>query len=159
MESARKLPYNGRPRLSWEQTALLLAYMIADARSPDPYVQVGATAILKENFSVTLGYNGAPSGVEIDWSDRDERRKRVLHAETNVLNNVLPGTVELLAVTHLPCAECIKSIAQKKIKKVVYGETLAGYDSELTFKLAQEFGIELKKLQFGWTMKVMPDFN
>lgn len=150
---------NGRKRLTWEQTALLLAYTIADARSEDPYVQVGATAILKENFSITLGYNGAPSGVEIDWANRDERRKRVLHAETNVMNNVLPGTVELLAVTHLPCGECIKSIAQKRIKKVIYGETLANYDFALTTQLAKEFGIELIRLPFNLKMRPVPVFE
>ena len=48
-----------------------------------------------------LGYNGAPSGVDIDWSDRNARRERVLHAEANVLNFVKPNEVELLACTHL----------------------------------------------------------
>ena len=72
-----------RERLSWEDTAINLAFQIADYRSEDPYVQVGAVAVKKDK-SIILGYNGAPSGIEIDWSNRDERRKRVLHAEANV---------------------------------------------------------------------------
>lgn len=34
-----------RPRLSWQQSALKLAFDIAKYRSEDPYVQVGAVAI------------------------------------------------------------------------------------------------------------------
>ena len=60
----------GRPRLSWEETALRLAYGIADYRSQDPYVQVGA-AIIKQDNDIVVGYNGPPAGIEIDWSDRD----------------------------------------------------------------------------------------
>jgi len=134
----------GRSRLSWEDTALKLAFDIAKYRSQDPYVQVGAVAI-KNDGSVILGYNGSPSGINIDWSDRTERRKRVIHAEANVLNFVKPKEVKLLAVTHLPCCECIKIIAQKSIHRVIYSEILANYNNELTFQLAKEFGITLEK--------------
>jgi deoxycytidylate deaminase len=75
----------GRNRLNWAQTAINLAYDIAKYRSEDPYVQVGA-CIIKKDKSMLLGYNGAPSGVDIDWANRDKRRARVLHAEANVLN-------------------------------------------------------------------------
>ena len=95
-----------------------------------------------------LGYNGAPSGVDIDWSDRNARRERVLHAEANVLNFVKPNEVELLACTHLPCKECLKMIAQKRVEKVYYSEELKGYDSSLTFKLAEEFGINIIKVNY-----------
>ncbi len=132
----------GRKRLDWAKTALNLAYNIADYRSEDPYVQVGA-CIIKKDKSMLLGYNGAPSGVDIDWSDRDKRRARVLHAEANVLNFVRPGEVELLACTHLPCKECLKVIAQKKIKEVYFSEFLYNYDSDLTIELASEFDINL----------------
>ena len=104
----------GRNRLNWAQTAINLAYDIAKYRSEDPYVQVGA-CIIKKDKSMLLGYNGAPSGVDIDWANRDKRRARVLHAEANVLNFVKPNEVELLACTHLPCTECLKVIAQKQI--------------------------------------------
>ena len=135
-----------RPRLSWEETALRLAYDIANYRSPDPYVTVGACAIKKDGNSIVLAYNGAPSGVEIDWTNRDERRKRVLHAESNLLNRILPNEVEFIAVTHLPCSECIKIIRQKNIHKVIYCEELPNYDNALTKQLAKEFGIELTQL-------------
>ena len=133
---------SGRKRLSWAETAIKLAYNIADYRSEDPYVQVGA-CIIKKDKSMLLGYNGAPSGVDIDWSDRDLRRKKVLHAEANVLNFVKPNEVELLACTHLPCLECLKVIAQKRIKEVYFSEFLENYDSGSTIEMAAEFGINL----------------
>ena len=135
----------GRNRLNWAQTAINLAYDIAKYRSEDPYVEVGA-CIIKKDKSMLLGYNGAPSGVDIDWANRDKRRARVLHAEANVLNFVKPNEVELLACTHLPCTECLKVIAQKQIDKVYFAEYLDNYDSDATIELANEFGIELSQI-------------
>ena len=133
---------NGRKRLSWVETAMNLAYNIAKYRSEDPYVQVGA-CVIKKDKSMLLGYNGAPSQVDIDWSNRDKRRSKVLHAEANVLNFVKPNEVELLACTHIPCTECLKVIAQKKINKVYFSEYLDNYDSDDTIEMADEFGINL----------------
>lgn len=136
----------GRKRLSWEETALRLAFDIANYRSEDPFVQVGAV-IIKNDNSILLGYNGPPSGIDIDWSNRDERRKRVCHGEENVLTWVKPNEVKIIAVTALPCERCIKTIAQKQIKKVIYGGLLEGYDNDLVFQLAKEFNIELVYLE------------
>ena len=133
---------NGRTRLDWINTAIQLAHDIARYRSEDPYVQVGACAI-KHDSSIILGYNGAPSGVDIDWSNRDERRKRVLHAESNVLNFVKPGEVQILAVTHLPCIECLKIIKQKKIHIVYFSHSLDNYNPQEVHKIAFEYGIKL----------------
>jgi len=134
-----------RKRLTWPQTGIVLAHQIAYCRSEDIYLQVGAFA-KKKDGSVILGYNGGVSGVPMDWTDRDERRKRVLHAESNVLNFCLPNQVEFLAVTHLPCSECLKVIAQKQIRMVYYSNIPENCDFELTFKLAVEFGIKLENL-------------
>lgn len=138
----------GRKRLNWAETAMRLAYNIANYRSEDPYVQVGA-CIIKRDKSMLLGYNGAPSGVDIDWSDRDNRRAKVLHAEANVLNFVKPDEVDLLACTHLPCVECLKVITQKKIKEVYFSETLDNYDSIKTMGMANEFGVNLINLKIN----------
>jgi deoxycytidylate deaminase len=132
----------GRKRLSWEETAVRLAFNIADYRSQDPFVQVGAV-IIKNDNSILLGYNGAPKGVEIDWSDRDGRRDDVIHAEENALGNVAYGEVKLLAVTGMPCKTCLKTIANKGVKRVYYGCELQGYDNESTKQRAKRYGIEL----------------
>lgn len=137
----------GRKRLNWEQTAIKLAFNIADYRSEDPFITVGACGIKKDGNSIILGYNGAPPNIEIDWSNRDERRKRMLHAEENVLNRVLPGELRFLAVTALPCDRCIRTIALKQVPLVIYSDLLEGYDNDLTIQLAKEFGIELKRIK------------
>lgn len=136
-----KLKMKPRKRKSWEETALILAETIAKCRSQDPYEQVGACAVLQDN-SVSLGYNGAPPGVEIDWSEREGRRAKVIHAEVNALRAVVPGQCKFLAVTLLPCRHCMTFIASKGIKKVVYREV---YERDkLAFELAREFKIELE---------------
>jgi deoxycytidylate deaminase len=133
---------NGRKRLSWEETAIKLAFNIADYRSEDPYVQVGAV-IIKHDNSIILGYNGAPPNIEIDWSDRKARRKRVIHAEANALDNIKYGEAKILAVTALPCEICMVKVAQKGVRKLYYANELEGYDNDLSKLLAKEFGIEL----------------
>lgn len=136
---------NGRKRYNWIETAMRLAYDIAKYRSEDPNTQVGACAI-KHDSSLFLGYNGAPSDVDIDWSNREGKRKRVIHAEANVLNFVKPGEVKILAVTHLPCIECLKIIKQKKIHTVYFSETLENYNPDEVYKIANEFSITLTQV-------------
>ncbi len=132
-----------RQRKSWEQTALILAETIANCRSQDPYMQVGACAVLQDN-SVSLGYNGPPPNIEIDWSDRDSRSARIIHAEVNALRSVSPGQCKFLAVTLLPCRHCMTFIASKGIKRIVFREVYQR--DRLAFQLAKEFGIELVQI-------------
>ena len=134
-------------RLTWEQTAINLAFDIAKYRSQDPFVKVGA-CIIKNDKSIVLGYNGAPTGMELDWSDRDERRKWVLHAESNVLNRILPGEAELLAVTHIPCIECLKVIKQKEIDTVYYSILSEQYNPTAVEEIAKIFQINLIQLNY-----------
>jgi deoxycytidylate deaminase len=135
-----------RQRKSWEETALILAETIADCRSQDPYLQVGACAVLTDD-SVCLGYNGPPPKVEIDWSDRERRGARIIHAEVNALRAVKPGQCKFLAVTHLPCRHCMTFIASKGIRRIVFRQI---YERDtLAFELAQEFGIQLVQIPGG----------
>jgi deoxycytidylate deaminase len=100
--------------------------------------------VLQDN-SVTLGYNGPPPGVEIDWSKRDHRGPRIIHAEVNALRSVAPGQCKFLAVTLLPCRHCMTFIASKAVKKIVYREV---YERDkLAFELAREFRIELVQMR------------
>lgn len=133
---------NGRKRLSWEETALRLAGDIANYRSEDCWLQVGA-CIIKHNGDIVLGYNGPPPQIEIDWSDRDKRRKKIIHAEENALNRVLPGEAKFMAVTCSCCPSCLRIVAQKLIKTVYYKEERP--DIEESKALAEEFGIKLIK--------------
>jgi dCMP deaminase len=131
--------------MSWEEYAIALAE-VAALKSKDPYVKVGCCLLRHDNTIASLGYNGFPSGVEEDWTDRDERRKYVNHSEQNALRFVKPNECYLAAITLLPCNDCLKSLASYGIKKVIYREVYDRDDSSLI--LANKFGIELKQLDY-----------
>lgn len=131
-------------RLTWDEYGLLLAN-VASLRSEDPKTKVGACALRADNSIASIGYNGAPKGVSINWNDRDEKLKRVIHAEANCLRYVKPGEVETLYITFSPCVNCLPLIASYGIKNVVFQEEY--HKSVDTFKIAKEFGINL--IQYG----------
>jgi dCMP deaminase len=127
-------------RLSWIDYGIELAKTAA-LRSEDPFIKVGCCLFRADNSIASLGYNGAPPGIDIDWSDRDERRKRVIHAETNALKNIKPQEADRMFVTLMPCGDCIKNVASYGIKQIFYIKT---YELDKTaINLALEFGINL----------------
>lgn len=131
-------------RINWDIYALKLA-KVASLRSEDPYVQVGACILRQDNSVASLGYNGAPKGVEINWDDRDERRQRVVHAEANALRYIQPNEAYLLACTLLPCNDCLRNIASYGIKNVIYEEEYERDASSLD--IAKELGIIINKYE------------
>lgn len=130
--------------MNWNEYALELA-TIAAKKSKDPWRQVGACLLRHDNTVAGIGFNGYPSGMREDWQDRDNRRLFVVHAEQNALRYVKPDECAVIAVTLLPCNDCLKAIASHGIKRVVYRDI---YDRDITsISLAQTFGIELIRLQ------------
>jgi dCMP deaminase len=130
--------------MTWEEYALALA-RVASLKSKDPYIKVGCCLLRHDNTIASLGYNGFPSGVEEDWSDRDERRKYVNHAEANALRFVKPGECYLAAVTLLPCNDCLKALASYGIKKIIYSQV---YDKDSSsLNLSSKFNIEIKQIE------------
>lgn len=130
-------------RLSWHEYALEIA-KVASLRSEDPYQKVGACVLRHDKSVAGIGYNGAPRGIEIDWSNRDERRARVIHAEINALAYCKPGECWVLACNLLPCRNCLQTIAAYGIKTVIYEQVYT--QDDLALKLANEFKIELIQL-------------
>jgi len=90
--------------------------------SEDPYCQVGAVVLSERRLVVGTGYNGPPSGVELDWSDREDRRLFVIHAEANALRLARPAdTINgSLAVTHFPCGPCVNLAAAYGIQQIYW---------------------------------------
>ena len=131
-------------KISWEEYALELA-KVASKRSEDPYEKVGCCVLRHDNSVAGLGYNGAPPTIDIDWENRNERRKRVVHAEVNALRYVKPNECRLLACNLLPCNNCLKMIAAYGIKEVVFSKIYHLDDSSL--ELAKEFGIKLTQIE------------
>ena len=127
-------------RPNWEEYALAIAN-VASQRSEDPYQKVGACVLRLDNSVCGVGHNGAPKRIEIDWSNRDDRRKRVVHAEVNALRYTTPGECYLLASTLLPWNDCLRMAASYGIKKVIFKQIYIQDYSSL--ELAKEFNIDL----------------
>ena len=131
-------------RVSLERYALLLAGAAA-LRSEDPYHRVGCVLVRLDKTVAAVGYNGPPPGIDIDWSDRDQRRSRIVHAEANALRYVRPGEVLFAATTMMPCATCVLSLASYGIKLVVYSEKLDQrvYPIDEIRSIAEEVGVNM----------------
>lgn len=127
-------------RPSWKEYALKLAFVAAE-RSADPWKKVGACLLRYDNSVASLGYNGCPSGTDIDWSNRDERRKRVIHAEQNATRYIKPGEVYLCATTISPCGNCVKLLASYGVKLIIFNELYK--EDTFGLELAKEFGMEV----------------
>lgn len=134
-------------RIDLNRYGVMLA-SVAAARSEDPYMKAGAVLIRADKTVAATGYNGAPSGIELDWKDRDHRRDRVIHAEANALRYVVPGEAVMAATTHLPCVECVKAMASYGITRVVWRSELPDhYDSLKIFAVAADLRVDLRKLE------------
>jgi dCMP deaminase len=134
-----------RKRPSFIENAIKVAYQIAD-RSEDPYKQVGAVGIDTEGNYVSNGYNGAPPGVEINWEDRDGRRKYVVHSELNALLRAPRNSIDTLVCTMIPCHNCLMACKAHGVKKIVYVEFYSSEtygETQETHKMAEQIGIEL----------------
>jgi len=101
------------------------AYLTAE-RSTCLKQKVGAIVFNPISKAISMGYNGAPSGLPhcIDvgcLEDELGHCLRAVHAELNSLLKGVPGS-SLLVSTHFPCIECCKAIINYGIKRVIYCE-------------------------------------
>ena len=126
--------------MNWDEYAIGIAEAVSN-KSKDQWNKVGAVILRKDHSIASVGYNGFPQGVEEDWTDRDERRKYVIHAEQNALRYIKPEEGEAIYSTLMPCNDCIKAIAAYKIKKVIYRDFYVNDSTALEF--ADKMGIEL----------------
>jgi len=121
----------------------------ASHRSEDPFQKVGVSILNKNGRVLSVGYNGLKPKDKRDdifWSDRQNRRKYILHAETNALSCITRyDEPYLLASTLLPCSCCAINIASYGIEKVLY---LEDYENDLfAHEILKFHNIELKKYE------------
>jgi dCMP deaminase len=110
-------------RISFEDMAMEIA-KISSLRSEDLHRKVGCTILNKEGRVLAIGYNGLrpnQNAGQMFWSDREKRRKYIIHAETNALSCLTRyDSPYLLVSTLLPCSCCAMNIASHGIQKVIY---------------------------------------
>lgn len=126
-----------------------LAKLVA-SWSKDGSTKVGAVIVDEQRRIVSTGYNGPPQGVKDEYTDRTQKLRRTLHAETNALafaqRNVRGCTIY---VTHPPCSQCAAQIIQHGIRKVVFDLptynflTRWGDDYKESLAMFSEVGVEV----------------
>ena len=113
--------------ITWDQYFMGIA-LLSSHRSKDPSTGVGACIVNSDNKILSMGYNGAPTGLSDDkfpWgregSFLETKYAYVCHSELNAILNC-PTSVKgaRVYVTLFPCNECAKAIIQSGIKEVIY---------------------------------------
>lgn len=107
--------------IDWHDKFLILANHIS-TWSKDPKTKVGAVIVDKDHRIISTGYNGFPRGVYDDPDlliDREQKLKRIIHAEANAIINArsdLHGTSIYCSLN--PCSQCAGFIIQSGISRV-----------------------------------------
>jgi dCMP deaminase len=140
-------------RPDWHQYFMALAVVTA-MRSCDPYIQVGAVVVRHDNSVAGLGYNGPPTGIEVDWSDRDARRDFMTHAEVNALRYSRPGEAKACYTTLSPCPGCLNSLAAHRVHRVYY---LEEHETSWRPDIARKFNINCEKIRLKTTHERLRD--
>ena len=138
-------------KTSWDDRFLGLAAHIA-TWSKDPSTKCGAVLVRPDRTIASLGYNGFPRGIEDApelYANREEKYKRVVHAEMNAMLFAREPVAGMTLYTWpcLPCCRCATCIIQMGIVRVVapYGsrELWDRHDFELTCRMLDEALIEV----------------
>lgn len=127
-------------------------------------LQVGAMIVMDSRI-ISTGVNGTPSGYSncnevhrcrgpehTEWSNMHE-----IHAEMNaILFAAKNGTAidaATMYVTHQPCQQCLKNMAQAGINRVYYGKMYYREDQAMVsakWEFAREIGIELNHYELEY---------
>lgn len=125
-----ELPAVARP--STDEYYMNIARSVA-RRSTCPGASVGAVLVDERDWSISTGYNGAPTGChQCDQvgcaKDSYGHCIRTVHAELNAL---LRGKGDTLYVTHFPCIACCHAIINRRILRVVWEKPYIDRRSEV----------------------------
>jgi len=140
--SVRHLTVKITTRPTWDQYGMILAEAVA-SRSEDPRHKVGAVIMRQDHSVVSVGYNGPPPGVDIDWT-KDWRHNFIIHAEVNALRYArLDDTRHgVIYTTRHPCGDCLKTISAYGILEIHWKEEPGVQHDLATLDIvARRFGI------------------
>jgi len=115
-------------RSTWDEYFLRIAAEVASRATCDR-AHVGAVMV-RDKMMVATGFNGSIRGMphcdDVGHDLVNDRCQRTIHAEINALaqaarmNGGLDGATAYL--THFPCNNCFKAMANAGVVRVVYGE-------------------------------------
>ena len=138
-------------RPTWDEYFLELAELAATRSSCDR-AKVGAV-ITVDNSCIATGYNGGVAGMDnccdVGHYLEEGHCIRTVHAEMNAIlqsarqgHSTMGGTIY---VTHYPCINCMKAIAQAGIKRIVYAKDYRNH--KLSKMITDSLDIEVVKLK------------
>lgn len=107
----------------WENRFMDMAELVA-GWSKDPSTKVGAVLVSGRTV-LGLGYNGFPSGCDDSpaiYENREEKYRRVVHAEVNALLSAQGKTKEDMELysTLCPCSQCAAMMINFGVKVVYF---------------------------------------
>ncbi|WP_372588403.1 deoxycytidylate deaminase [Priestia megaterium] len=113
-------------RKDWDEYFLEQTELVA-TRSTCDRLSVGCL-LVKDNRIIATGYNGSISGAphcdDVGHLMYENGCKRTVHAEMNALLQCAKYGVSANGATaycnHFPCPDCMKSLNQAGIKRIVY---------------------------------------
>lgn len=139
-----------KERISWDEYFLKQAELVSQ-RSSCERAQVGAVVTVNRNCIAT-GYNGGVAGLdncdEVGHRLEEGHCIRTVHAEMNAIlqcarnGHAMDGAT--IYVTHFPCINCMKSLAQAGVKRIVYQHDYRNH--EFAEEIAELKNIEIVKL-------------
>ena len=122
-------------RTDWDAYFLTIAYLVS-MRSIDTSTKCGAVLVSKDNRILSTGYNGPIRGmndVEVPMT-RPIKYYYMVHSEMNALlayngsyNDIQGATCY---VTGEPCHDCLRSLLQKGVKRIVYSDSNLAFMSK-----------------------------
>lgn len=116
------------------------------ATSPDPFMKVGCVGVNSHRDQlIAVGSNHMP-GHNNDpiWNDRDARRPLVVHAEIRMCAAILAGTIDEVYLTLFPCCNCMLTLVQHGVKRIVYKDI---YDKDrAALNIARFYGVKCERL-------------
>ncbi len=132
-------------RPSFNEWFLKLAKVVAE-RSPDPKIKVGSVLTSLNNKLLSIGYNGPVSGLSNKRESLEAGKSGFIHAEINCLlaKNMEANILDCkMFITHQPCENCARAIANTKNIKEVYYQT--SYPDKKGLKILKQTGIKVIK--------------
>lgn len=108
----------------WHLRFIELARVVA-SWSKDPSTKCGAVITRPDQTVCSVGYNGFPKGMIDDksiYEDREEKYRRVIHAELNAIFNSRDTNLNGYSIYITPglsCDRCSVNLIQNEFKEVI----------------------------------------
>jgi dCMP deaminase len=109
--------------IKWDKRFLALAKHIAQW-SKDPSTQTGSVIVRPDKTIASIGYNGFPRKIPDNseyLNNREEKYKRIIHAELNAILNAREPLVgyTIYVWPWMPCSNCALHVIQTGIIRIV----------------------------------------